>query len=69
MTEGEDVSSVLDRFRKANPESTENKVQDEAASYTNDLYGGQNLKRLGATAASQDFQNCSCSPRIGSERA
>jgi hypothetical protein len=48
--------AVLDRFRKANPEWTEDKVQDEAASYTNDLYGGQNLRRLGATAASQDFQ-------------
>jgi hypothetical protein len=47
--------SIFDRIRNANPHLTAEEAAGRAADMTNDLFGGQNWKKLGVTTAQQDF--------------
>lgn len=46
---------LVDSYRQANPEWTDEKVYETAAADTNERFGGINYKRIGRSAATQDI--------------
>ena len=47
--------SMLDKLRDANPHLTADEAASRTADTVNDVFGGQNWRKLGVSTAPQDF--------------